>query len=111
MKRGIAVAALAVLTLAGCSDVGLAGNVPLTDAMRAPPPPLVAQVHPPREAGHAGVMLGGSRWVDSGLPLEIPARDLREVGAGHGHALYALRWDEPPFDRIYTRMPDGRWQG
>lgn len=111
MKRSrIVLSALTIMALTGCRDVGLQGNIPLADAEHKPLLPLQAEVFPAREAGHAGVMLDGTRWIDAGLPVEAPARDMREVGAGHGHPLYALRWDEPPFDHIYAHMADGRWQ-
>lgn len=109
-RSRIVLSALALVVLTGCRDVGLQGNVPLAEAEHKPLLPLQAEVYPAPEPGHAGVMLDGTRWIDAGLPVEAPARDMREVGQGHGHPLYALRWDEPPFDHIYARMADGRWQ-
>ncbi len=108
MKRCFALS-LVVLALAGCRDIGLDGNLPLAEAEHKTPRPLVAEVHAP-PSNHAGVILDGTRWLDTGLPVEIPARYLRQVGVGHGHPLYALRWDEPPFDRIYARVAADRWQ-
>lgn len=109
-RSRIVLPALAVLGLASCRDLGLEGNLPLAEAEHKELRPLTAQAHPASEAGHAGVMLNGTRWVDAGLPEAIPARDMRVIGQGHGHPLYALRWDDAPYDRIYALRSDGRWQ-
>jgi hypothetical protein len=104
-----AMAVLAVVVLAGCKDLGLKGNIPLAEAQFKPPVPLVANDYPPPVPGRTGPVFNGTRWPDAGLPVQIPAQDLVEVGSAHGHPLYALRWDRPPYDRLYAKVARG-WQ-
>jgi hypothetical protein len=107
-SRG-ALAVLAIVVLAGCKDVGLKGNIPLAEAQFKPLKPLLANDYPPPVPGHTGPLFDGTRWPDSGMPVRIPAQDLVEVGSAHGHPLYALRWDRPPYDRLYAKVAQG-WQ-
>lgn len=107
-SRG-ALAALAIILLAGCKDLGLRGNVPFAEARFKPLVPLLANDYPPPVPGRTGPVFDGTRWPDAGMPVRIPAQDLVEVGSAHGHPLYALRWDQPPYDRLYAKVARG-WQ-
>lgn len=104
-----ALAILAVLVLAGCKDVGLKGNIPLAEAEFKPLKPLLANDYPPPKPGHTGPVFAGTRWPEAGMPVQIPDQDLVRVDSTSDHALYALRWDQPPYDRLYTKVTQG-WQ-
>lgn len=108
MKRASAVLTLAVL--AGCTDLGLEGNVPLEQARHAPPAELVAAVHGQAADAAEGVVMAGRLWVPWGLPVAGDRLELRPVGSVHGVTLHARAWDRPPFDALFAREA-GEWQG
>ncbi|MEJ2216658.1 MAG: hypothetical protein P8099_08580 [Gemmatimonadota bacterium] len=108
-KYSRALAVLAVIVLAGCKDVGLNGNIPLAQAQFKPLKPLLANDYPPATPGHAGPVFEGTHWPEAGMPVRIPAQDLVQVDSANDQVLYALRWDRPPYDRLYTRVAQG-WQ-
>ncbi len=121
MRHGIGPGVLAlVLALGACKDMGVraASDVPLA----------IARVHPPvmwayqavnlapgqRKAyeGRTGDVfaLGGQQFI-VGYPEFAGARNLLvPVGTENGAAVYALRWDVPPFDRVYVAPDANRLQ-
>lgn len=110
MKRASTIALAALLALAGCRDMGLAGNGPLERAEQMAPAELVTAVHAPT-AGDAEVVMDGRLWVPWGVPTAGDALDLRPVGSAHGVTVYARYWDRSPYDEIFTRDDAGDWQG
>ncbi len=107
-------AAAAALTLAGCKDVGLQGNVPLADAVDRAPKPLVQQTTPLHPAPAAGApqafRLDSATWVASDTELKVGDGDVHEVATVDGTAVYALRWDDSPYDRLLAKRPQGGYQ-
>lgn len=116
MRRicGISCAALTALTLGACKDVGLQGNVPLAKAENAAPEPLVQQTDLSRPVLPPGtptaIELDSTTWTLDGTAVDIADTELRSVGSAAGQSVYALRWDEPPYDVLMTRLPDGQYQ-
>ncbi len=116
MRRiwGICLASTATLSLGACKDVGLKGNVPLAQAEHAPPTPLVQQTDLAQHRLPAGtpvaIELDSTTWTVDGTAVALADGDVRSVGSAGGQAVYALRWDDPPFDMLLTRLPDGQYQ-
>lgn len=110
MKRAPAAALATLLVLAGCTDLGLEGNIPLEEARHEPPADLVAAVHGRASAEDGDVVMAGRLWVPWGLPVDGELMDLRPVGSVHGVTLYARSWDRPPFDALFARQ-GVQWQG
>ena len=107
MKRALAV--LTLTALAGCTDLGLEGNVPLEEARHAPLSELVAAVHGQPDADEALVM-AGQLWVPWGLPVPGDRLELRPIGSVRGVTLHARAWDRAPFDALFAPEA-GEWQG
>ena len=125
---------LALLGLTACQDVGLPDrNLPLEDAKHRAPAALVAAVHgtgtdslmareateqPVAREGELGaerkrpVAIAGRAYIVSGRAHEVPRDMLRPVGSYQGRPLYALSWDQQPFDRLYTpaEQPNEFWE-
>lgn len=112
----IGLAAMAIVALAGCKDVGLQGNIPLAQARVKPPPPLVAQTTPigPQVVAKGmpeSVRLDSTTWAPVSTTRHIMAADsdVHEVGTVGGMTFYALRWDSAPYDFLLAKKPDGSW--
>ena len=54
--------------------------------------------------------LDGRRWQLSAQVASIPQAQLRSVANANGTAMYALQWDQPPMDRLYTPVGENRWR-
>lgn len=119
--RGRTILALAgALAGAACVDSGLPGkNLPLEQAMQKAPPYTLYETATPTEPMAAGIAVAGRAWTGTSAhhpPLglvpgsELPARYLSQIGAIEGAAVYALAWDESPFDHLYARLPAGEWR-
>ncbi len=98
-----ALVGLAIL-VAGCTDLGLEGNIPAEQGRTAPPPELVAQVMAPADHDTRPLVVDGRLWVPAGLPTTRAAAELRPVGSTAGQTVYARAWDERPFGAIFTRV-------
>lgn len=131
-NRTLIVTCAAALGLTACKDVGLSGlNRPFEDAEHASPEALVVAVHgetqgaadvmagaetvaPVAQEGELGaerkrpVAIGDRFYIVSGRAQEVPQDMLRPIGSFQGRSLYALTWDEQPFDRLYTEGPRSR---
>jgi hypothetical protein len=91
----------------GCRDNGLPDrNLPLDQAQRR-------TFNYPAYQPYAGAVevweLAGHRWQASARVETIQARLLRSVANANGTAVYALSWDQPPHDRLYTPVGENRW--
>jgi hypothetical protein len=111
MKRAPVAALVALLALAGCRDMGLAGNLPLEEAERMPPPALVAAVFAESPAGGEDLVIDGRLWVPWGLPVALDAGELRAVGSSHGRTVHARAWDRSPYDALFIPADTDGWQG
>ena len=108
------------LTLTACVDSGLPGkNLPREEAMRVPPPYPLYERASANQPLAAGIGVAGRAWLGVagaaapyGLTArrELPASMLASVGQVAGASIYSLAWDEPPFDRLYGRLPTGDWR-
>lgn len=103
--------ALAVLLVAGvaagCKDSGLPDrNLPKADAERRTYeyPAYQAAVEPQVWE------LAGRRWQAGGPVEAIDSTLLRAVASAGGATIYALEWDEEPYDRLFTPAAGGGWQ-
>lgn len=110
MQRALTSALAVTLVLAGCSDMGLDGTVPLEEAERMPPFELVAAVHGPTTDTTDVVIIDGRLWLPWGTPTRQDAGDLRAVGSSRGVTMLARSWDRSPYDALFVR-DDGLWQG
>lgn len=108
MKRTtIGVLALTMAATTACRDMGLDGNVPLDQAENKAPRPLVEAVTQRGQDTGPRLVVDGRLWVPSGEPQDLDNDDLRAVGSGDGHTVYARPWDRPPFDAIFVQIqPD-----
>ncbi|MGH7505536.1 MAG: hypothetical protein ACRELX_07780 [Longimicrobiales bacterium] len=111
-------ALLSLAALAGCLDVGLAGrNTPETEAANSEWRYRVYDIGQPANAvteitlGTAAAAEAGAgaqeplHWLSSAETVEIPQELLRPIGAADGATVFALVWDEAPYDRLYTPAP------
>ena len=48
------------------------------------------------------VNIGGRTWSAGYESLRIPQNMLRPVGSAGGAQIFALSWDDPPYDALYT---------
>jgi hypothetical protein len=92
---------------AGCRDNGLPDrNLPLDQAERR-------TFNYPAYQPYGGKVevweLAGQRWQAGARVETIEARLLRSVANANGTAVYALEWDRPPHDRLYTPVGENRW--
>ncbi|HSJ14095.1 MAG TPA: hypothetical protein VK939_06760 [Longimicrobiales bacterium] len=95
--------------LAGCRDSGLPDrNLPREQAEQR------TYGYPAYQAVGAALAevweLNGRRWQLSAQVETIAQSGLRSVANANGTAMYALRWDREPFDRLYTPVGENRWR-
>lgn len=93
------------LSLVGCKDLGLEGNVPAEESRTMRPPELVAQVWGPVDATDVRIVVDGRLWIPTGQPVMLPADALRPVGSAAGQTVYARPWDERPYSALFTAVP------
>lgn len=105
-RTTIALVLTLTLTAAACRDMGLDGNIPLDQAEHMPPKPLVQQVMERGEDPGPRLIVDGRIWAPSGQPQQMDADQLRAVGSGDGHTVYARTWDTPPFDAVFVQVQD-----
>lgn len=107
------VMAAAALALAGCKDLGVRGsaNTPYAIARMRPPQywayQAVNPASPKPYEGRTGSMfsLGGQSFIVQFPDYAGPRTLLRPAGAAAGATVYALAWDQPPFEQLYV-SPD-----
>lgn len=102
-RTPIATVGLAILA-AGCTDLGLEGNVPAEQSRNAPPSALVVEVMAPADRAEVPLVVDGRLWLPTGLPATRAGADLRPIGSSAGRTVYARAWDDPPFAAIFTRV-------
>lgn len=93
-----------VLTLGGCRDLGLPGNVPEEQSRTQPPPELVRQVTDRPDDTPRRLVVDGRLWVPSGRPTTLTGGPLRPVGSAAGQTVYARAWDDRPYRAIFTAV-------
>lgn len=97
------------LALGACRDSGLPDrNLPRAEAEHRSYGYPVYQALAPALAEVWD--LDGRRWQLSAHVETIAASQLRSVANANGTAMYALRWDEQPLDRLYTPVGEDRWR-
>lgn len=116
-SRGPWVAMVSLVVLSGCQELGLPGrNTPEAEAAArewrydvydvAGPadalPEVVLSGSPAAAAGAATDRSEPTRWLASAEETHIPASLLRPVANASGIMLYALSWDQAPYDRLYA---------
>ena len=104
--RGLIVL-IGVLALAGCKDNGLPGkNLPLAEARhRETSYPLYERTPDAQPVAAAGL-----NWMPSQTVEQIPDAMLEPVGNAGDTPLFAVRSDEPPYDRLYAPVASGEWR-
>ncbi len=108
----------AVVTLAGCKDLGVRGaaNVPLHIARTRPAAFWSYQAVTPQQRkayeGRTGdiLTLGAQRFIVQFPDFAGPTSVLAPVGAAGGAAVLAPRWARAPFDRVYVAPGPNRLQ-
>ena len=105
MKRRTTALLFGILAMAGCQDMGLEYNLPLEEATDRPPMALVAAVMAPAATADRQLIVDGTLWVPSGLPLALDQQEVQPVGSSGGETVYARSWDRPPYDELFTRLP------
>lgn len=100
---------IATMTLAGCRDLGLQGNIPLAEAENRQY--RYATYEPSDEATRGPRLLPfeSRMWITSADIEPIPDRLLRAVGEAAGTTLYAPVWSETPYVLLFARAEPGRW--
>lgn len=101
-------ALIATLTLAGCRDIGLGGNIPLEQATSRELPYQVYETG----TGSAGANVfafGERNWMRSASTEAIPQNVMVSVGSASGTPVYAPAWAQAPHTRLYTPAARGRW--
>ncbi len=102
-----AVVAIAGLALGACKDSGLPGkNLPLNEGMQAEWRYAAYEKTP---AAAKVMTLEGHRWQITGAQETVPTRMLRSVATVNGAEVFSLKWDEAPYDRLYTAGENGRY--
>lgn len=113
MKRTSTIVLLGLLTFTGCRNMGLDYAGPADEAAIDQPSDLVTAVHQ-REAQPVahGLIVDGRRWAPAGRPgsQTLDEDNLRPVGSTGGQTVYANRWDDAPYDVLYTSGEDWEWQ-
>jgi hypothetical protein len=100
---------LACTGLVACRDSGLPDrNLPRAEAeQRAYGYP----VYQPLGAALTEIWeLNDRRWQLSAHVETIAATALTSVANANGTAMYALNWDQPPYDRLFTPVGENRWR-
>lgn len=99
-------AVAAFLCLGACTEWGLPDrNLPRADALQREYGFEAYRQEPRRTVSFAG-----RQWLMSGAPADVQARLLQPVGTAGAATLYALRWDQAPYDRLYTAEPAAGWR-
>ena len=114
---GVGLAAV-VLALAGCRDLGVRGaaNVPLAVARTRPAAFWSYQVVNPLQRTaykdrQDDILTVGSQQFTVQFPdFAGPPSLLAPVASQGGAPVYALRWDEAPFDQVYVAPGPNRLQ-
>lgn len=102
-KVGVIAAAVVILALGGCRDLGLDGNVPEEQSRTQAPPDLVRDVIPPPAETITRLVVDGRLWIPTGRPAHYSSGRLRPVGSAAGQTVYARAWDERPYVALFTR--------
>lgn len=113
MRRTPTIALLGLLTMTGCKNMGLDYAGPADEAAIDQPSDLVAAVHERgAEPAARGLIVDGRRWAPAGRPGSVTLEEdhLRPIGSTGGQTVYANRWDEAPYDVVYTSGEGGEWQ-
>lgn len=110
MQRGTTLIVLILAaTLAACN--GFPELVPVEEARRQPPRPLVeqtARVSPEPPAGlPAEIEAVGRTWVVAATDRQVPASAVRPAGTVAGRQVHVLTWDEPPYDMLLIATRPG----
>ena len=101
-------------TLTGIAACGNRGHpVPLQEARHQEPrfriageEPAPAAVAVPPE----GITLMERHFVAGGRMHQLSRTMLRQIAASGGTGVYALTWDEPPYDRLFVQADAGSWR-
>ena len=95
--------------LGACVDSGLPDrNLPKAEAERRT---YGYPVYQPLGAALTEVWeLNGRRWQLSAAVENLAQTQLRNVANANGTAMYALAWDQEPFERLYTPVGEDRWR-
>lgn len=106
MKRiaTLTCAALTV-TVVGCVDLGLEGNVPVEESRAAQHSELVSAVYAPADPADPPIVVDGRLWVPTGRTITMSADALRPVGSSGGRTVYARPWDERPYGALFVSVP------
>ncbi len=107
-----------VLALGGCKDLGVRGaaNVPLGSARIHPAAFWSYQaVKPQQRQAYQGLTgdvftLGTQRFIVQFPDFAGPPSALAPVGAQAGATVYAPRWAQAPYDRLYVSPGPERMQ-
>lgn len=113
MKRTSTIVLLGLLTFTGCRNMGLDYAGPADEAAIDQPSDLVAAVHQrAAEPVFHGLIVDGRRWATAGRPgsQTLDEDNLRPIGSTGGQTVYANRWDDAPYDVLYTSGEGGEWQ-
>ncbi|HEX7049204.1 MAG TPA: hypothetical protein VF188_03245 [Longimicrobiales bacterium] len=108
----------AALALAACEQsktelmpLEAAANQPVKVAVKEETGLVVPRVtRPGAEIPTEPVELAGRRWQATPTEYSLPTEMVRPVGTADGLELYALAWDEEPFDRLLTPVRPGSWR-
>lgn len=111
-------AAVAVLALSGCKDLGVreGANTPVQLARTKPAVLWAYQaVNPAQRKAYEGRTGDRFSLGDQAFIVEFPEfagspAQLKPVGSAAGATLYALRWDDPPFDGLVVAVTPTKWQ-
>lgn len=108
VARALAAVAVAAAAGTGCVDSGLPDrNLPKAQAEHRTYGYPVYQV-----AATAPEVwdIGGRRWVAGAAVETIEQTQLRAIANANGTPVYALSWDQEPFDRLYSPVGGNRWR-
>lgn len=112
-RRLVGVVALAVLAVAGCEE-SKTQLLPLEAAKYKPPKSVAEQTVPPapEPVAERPIEVAGRLYQPWAAEHQLPERNLRQVGTVEGRPVYALAWDDPPYDRLLIPAPGrpGVWQ-
>ena len=101
---------MAVLALAGCKDSGLPGkNLPLQLAEHKPLPYPVYS-YPQGQLQVGAIEVAGRDWLTVQVEERIPDALMVALPTGDGPTVYALAWDDAPYDRLYHQLAAGRYR-
>ncbi len=99
------VLAVAGLLMGACKDSGLPGkNVPLAQAEQAE---WRYAAYEKTAAASKVLSLGDQSFQFTGATEHVPERMLKSVATVEGAAMYSLKSDEAPYDRLFTAAQGG----